>query len=324
MNFKTYFKDLIDPSIIAGLLIILALSVIVFVYFGAKINGFKQKYKNKFISYVVILILITALIVFIGSSEVFNNQIFGIFIFYQVIFFILGIIHCIVYRNYFDEFDTKSPWIEIFFSLIMIIYILFPFLFIYTIVKGNTYVYNMMYSSLVFSIPTLIYLTFNASISIPPKIYKTWEFPEEHAYPDPPDSEYRDMVVITFIFHRDPNSDTRTEFRAKAPIRMDFGRLFYHFVNDYNLRNPDSTINLLDHNGEKQHWVFYLKSKYLGLPKFIKPDYPLYVNSIEENSVIICQRTPPLINSEEELKYNLEKSENDKIENLKERNNDNF
>ena len=90
MNFKTYFKDLIDPSIIAGLLIILALSVIVFVYFGAKINGFKQKYKNKFISYVVILILITALIVFIGSSEVFNNQIFGIFIFYQVIFFILG------------------------------------------------------------------------------------------------------------------------------------------------------------------------------------------------------------------------------------------
>lgn len=324
MKFKTYFKDLIDPSIITGVLIILAVSVIAYIYFSSKVEGFKQKYKNKFIAYTIILVLVTALVVFIGSSEVFNNQIFSIFIFYQVVFFILGIIHCFVYRNYFDKFDSKSPWIELLFSITMVIYILIPFLFVYTLVKGNTFVYNMMFSSLVFIIPTSIFLTFQASISIPPKIYKTWQFPEEHAYPDPPDSEYRDMVVITFVFHRDPNSDIRTEFRAKAPIRMDFGRLFYHFVNDYNLRNPDSTINLLDINGEKQHWVFYLKSKYLGLPKFIKPDYPLYVNSIEENSVIICQRTPPLINSEEELKYNFDNDQNDEFENLNEKNNDNF
>ncbi|CVK17094.1 hypothetical protein Ga0061079_11560 [Apibacter mensalis] len=318
MKFKTYFKDLLDPSIIAGVLIILAISIIAFIFFSSKIESFKSTYKNKFIAYTIILVLVTALVIFIGSSEVFNNQLFVIFIFYQIVFFILGTIHCYIYRSYFDKFDNHSPWIEVLFSLIMIIYILMPFICIYTLIKGNTYVYNMMLSSLVFIIPTLIYITYNASISIPPKIYKTWQFPEEHAYPDPPESEYRDMVVITFIFHREPNSDIRTEFRAKAPIRMDFGRLFYHFVNDYNLRNPDSTINLFDENGEKQHWVFYLKSKYLGLPKFIKPDYPLYVNSIEENSVIICQRTPSLLNSEEELKYELEKSPNNEFENIKE------
>lgn len=318
MKFKTYFKDLLDPSIIAGVLIILAISIIAFIFFSSKIESFKSTYKNKFIAYTIILVLVTALVIFIGSSEVFNNQLFVIFIFYQIVFFILGTIHCYIYRSYFDKFDNQSLWIEVLFSLIMIIYILMPFICIYTLIKGNTYVYNMMLSSLVFIIPTLIYITYNASISIPPKIYKTWQFPEEHAYPDPPESEYRDMVVITFIFHREPNSDIRTEFRAKAPIRMDFGRLFYHFVNDYNLRNPDSTINLFDENGEKQHWVFYLKSKYLGLPKFIKPDYPLYVNSIEENSVIICQRTPSLLNSEEELKYKLEKSPNNEFENIKE------
>lgn len=317
MKFKTYFTDLLDPSIIIGVLIILAISIIIFIFFSSKIENFKLKYKNKFIAYSIILVLITALVVFIGSSEVFNNQIFGIFIFYQVVFFILGTIHCYIYRSYFDKFDTQSPWIEVLFGIIMIIHILMPFICVYTLVKGNTYVYSMMLSSLVFIIPTLIYLTYNASISIPPKIYKTWQFPEEHAYPDPPENEYRDMVVITFIFHRDPDSNMRTEFRAKAPIRMDFGRLFFHFVNDYNLRNPDSTINLLDKNGEKQHWVFYLKSKYLGLPKFIKPDYPLYVNSIEENSIIVCQRTPPLLNSEKELKYNLERSQNDEYENNK-------
>ncbi|WP_128332067.1 TssN family type VI secretion system protein [Apibacter sp. HY039] len=319
MRFKTFFKDLIDPSIIVGIVIIFAVTIILTVFFSSKVEGFKQKYKGKFITYIIIVLLVTALTIFIGSSEVFNNQIFSIFIFYQIVFFILGIIHSYVYRNYFEKFEKESPWIEMFFSLIVTIYILIPFLLVYTIVKGNTYVYSMMFSSLVFMIPTVIYLTFEASIAIPPKIYKTWLFPEEHAYPDPPDSEYRDMLVVTFVFHKEPDSEVRTEFRAKAPIRMDFGRLFYHFVNDYNLRNPDAPINLMDKNGEKQHWVFYLKNKSFGFAKFIRPDYPLYMNSIEENSVIICRRTPPLLNSEDELDYDMKDNKIEENPNIDEK-----
>ncbi len=301
MRFKTYFKDLIDPAIIVGILVILAVSIIATVFFSSKVGSFKQKYKTKFISYLIALLLVFALITFIGSSEVFNDHIFSIFMFYQIIFFVMGIIHCYIYRAYFKKFDKESPWIEILFSLLMVIYSLIPIVLIYTIVKGNVYAYNMAWSALAFMVPTLIFVTFESAISIPLKIYKTWVFPEEHAYPDPPDSEYRDMHVVTFVFHKDPFSDVRTEFRAKSPFRMDFGRLFYHFVNDYNLRNPDSKIILTDKNGEKQHWVFYLKSRSLGFPKVIRPEYPGYVNQIEENSVIICQRTPPFIGSEEEL-----------------------
>jgi hypothetical protein len=310
MRFKTYFKDLIDPTIIVGVLVILAVSIILTVSFSSKIGNFKQKYKTIFFSYLAVLLLVGALITFIGSSEIFNNQIFNIFIFYQVVFFLLGIIHSYVYRSYLSRFDQKSPWIEILFSLVMFLYILIPIVLVYTIVKGNRYAYDMASSAIMFIIPTLIYLTFEASISIPPKIYQTWRFPEEYAYPDPTSDDYRDLVVITFIFYKNSDSDSRTEFRIKAPIRMDFGRLFYHFVNDYNLRNPDSKINLLDENGERQHWVFYLKSRFFGFSKFIRPNFPIQVNRIGENSVIICQRASPSQDSEKkDTGYELVKSE---------------
>jgi hypothetical protein len=323
MRFKTYFKDLIDPGIIAGILVILAVSIILTVFFSSKVESFKQKYRTKFIAYLIGLFLGVALITFIGSSEIFDNQIFSIFSFYQAVFFILGMIHCYIYRSYFDKFDKNSPWIEMLFSLVTFMYILIPIIIVYTIVKGNLYAYDMAFSSIMFMVPTLIYLTFDASISIPPKIYKTWMFPKEDAYPDPPDNEYRDMVVVTFVFHKDPDSDVRTEFRAKAPIRMDFGRLFFHFVNDYNIRNPDSKINLIDKSGERQHWVFYLKSRYFGILKFIKPKNPLYANAIGENSIIICQRTPPL-SSKDEIEHQSDENQKGEKENIKEQNNDNF
>jgi hypothetical protein len=144
-----------------------------------------------------------------------------------------------------------------------------------------------------FLVPTWIYSTFKASISIPAKIYKTWAFPEFGTFSEPKDDEFRDMVVITFVFYKNPNSIIRTEFRAKSPIRMDFGRLFYHFVNDYNTRNVDSPIELLDEFGNPQHWVFYLKPNWYGVSKYINPELTMYMNGIQEDSTVICLRTSP-------------------------------
>lgn len=148
-----------------------------------------------------------------------------------------------------------------------------------------------MGSMIGFLIPTLIYATFRTSVSIPAKVYKTWAFPVADSFPEPKDDEFRDMVVITFVFHKSPESSVRTEFRAKSPMRMDFGRLFYHFVYDYNERNPDSPIQLTDTEGNLQHWVFYLKPRWYGVSKYINPDLPMYMNGIEEDSIIICQRS---------------------------------
>lgn len=327
MNFRTYFKDLIDPTIIVGIIVILIVFTLLTIFFGSKVGDFKQKYKSKYITYLIVLFLGVSLITFIGSSEIFNNQLDNILVFYQTIFFMVGVTHTYLYRVYFNRFDKRSikqSWVEGLFTLLIFVFNIIPFVLVFTIVKGNTYAYTMAGSTVFFIVPSLIFLTFESTISVPPKIYKTWKFPEDHSFPDPLNSDYRDMLVVTFVFYKNPESDVRTEFRAKAPIRMDFGRLFYHFVNDYNIRNPDDTIKLNDTDGERQHWVFYLKSKYLGFAKFIRPDYPLYMNSIEENSVIICQRTPPLIDAEEGLKYMEKEIEGDEKAKSKKKENKNI
>lgn len=313
MNFKTYFTDLLNLSIVVGALVMLAVMIILIIFFSSRVSTFKD-HKGKFYSYLVVLLLVSALVTFVGSSEIFNGQLFGIFIFYQLAFFVLGIVHVYVYRLYLNKFEQKSIWMEMFFALIMALCASLPLILVFTIAKGSLYAYNMALSVLVFIVPTLIYTLFESAVSIPPKRYETWLFPEGDAFPPPDDSEFRDVVLLTCLFYKNPKSDMRTEFTAKAPVRMDFDRVFYHFVNDYNLRNPDGPISLVDENGERQHWIFYAKSSFWGFVRFITPRFTLYMNGIRDNCTIICQRVSKEVTQEDmrEITENADFSKGDK------------
>jgi len=259
--------------------------------FTDKVKDFKTQFRKKYYVYLFSSILVFALISFIGQSKVIES-LFGQFLFYQIVLFLLGVGHAFLYRAYLDMFKVNDKiWLEPVFCLMIAVFGLIPFLIVYNYLNGHTYMFVYMGSMIAFLIPTLIYATFRTSVSIPAKVYKTWAFPVADAFPEPKDDEFRDMVVITFVFHKSPESSIRTEFRAKSPMRMDFGRLFYHFVYDYNERNPDSPIQLTDSEGNLQHWVFYLKPRWYGVSKYINPELPMYMNGIEEDSIIICQRS---------------------------------
>lgn len=289
---KTYFKNLLDPTIIIFIVIFLLVGVILFILFKNKVPEFKQKYRSKYIVYLLASLLIFAVFTFLGYSKAITS-LFGTYVFYQVVALILGSIHVVIYRYYLEKFEKENRWLEILFNLIILLFAAIPFLLVYTFINTATYSLYMASALLVFMIPTWVYVTFNAAVSIPAKIYKTWVFPLDDAFPEPMDDEFKDLIVVTFIFSKTPDSQRRTEFRAKSPIRMDFGRLFYHFVYDYNDRNAESPIENYDADGNPQHWVFYLKPKWYGMSKYIDPDLPMYMNGVEENSVIICQRTSP-------------------------------
>ena len=289
---RSYFKNLLDPAIIIFVVIFLLVGMILFMIFKTKIKEYKQKYRSKFWIYLLSALLIFAVFTFLGYSKAITT-LFGTYVFYQVVALILGIIHAVIYRHYLQKFELKNRWMEILFNIIILLFAAIPFLIVYTFINGSTYSLYMASALLVFMIPTWVYVSFNAAVSIPAKIYKTWMFPLDDAFPEPMDDEFKDLVVVTFIFMKSPDSEIRTEFRAKSPIRMDFGRLFYHFVNDYNDRNTNSPIENYDEEGNAQHWVFYLKPKWYGVAKYIDPDLPMYMNGVEENSVIICQRTRP-------------------------------
>lgn len=69
--------------------------------------------------------------------------------------------------------------------------------------------------------------------------------------------------------------------------------MFYNFVIDYNERHSEDQIELEGPNG-LYSWVFFLQPKWYETTKYIDPDYTLYMNGIEENSVIFCMRTDDL------------------------------
>ena len=108
--------------------------------------------------------------------------------------------------------------------------------------------------------------------------------------PEVNEDEMRDLIVIGLEMEKGFKDNSRTYFRARTPIKMDLGDLFYHFINDYNDRYPNTPIDFVDANGQPYGWVFHLKPRWFGGAKTLDPDKAVFMNGIKENSVIICNR----------------------------------
>ena len=152
--------------------------------------------------------------------------------------------------------------------------------------------FMMAGSLLLFVIPFLVYHTFDKAISIPPKIIKEWYYPVDREIEEPDDSKLKNLLVISFEFQKKTNDEHITNFRAKAPSDMEFGQLFYYFINDYNERHPNSKIQFINGSGEPQGWIFYKKPNWRSvMTRYINADKSIYNNHIKENDVIICARS---------------------------------
>lgn len=204
-----------------------------------------------------------------------------------------------MYRTYFKKFGGNKSGTEYLFAAVTVMYSAIPFTLIFTFLNGIDFSFLMLGHFLVFFIPTFLNDTFNKAMAIPPKIYKTWQFPENYKeLAGVSDEEMRDLVVFTFLMDKDRHAKKYSVYRAKGPTRVDFGRLFYNFVIDYNERHSEDQIEIEGSNG-LYSWVFFLQPKWYESTKYIDPDYTLYMNGIEENGVIFCMRSDELKISED-------------------------
>ncbi|MCW3162378.1 TssN family type VI secretion system protein [Chryseobacterium oryctis] len=292
MKLKKYFINLLEPQILAASVIFLAIIIILTMIFSQKTPGFKQKYRAKFYIYCFSVAFVYSVIAFLGYNKLFLDNNLYEFIFYQVSSLIIGIVHCYMYRSYFNKFESKNnAGTEYLFALITVAYSIIPFMLIYTFLNGIDFTFLMLGHYIVFFIPTFLNDTFNKAMAIPPKVYKTWQFPENYReLTGVGDDEMRDLVVFTLLMDKDRYAKKYSVYRAKGPTRIDFGRLFYNFVSDYNERHTEDRIEIEGENGTYS-WVFFLQPKWYESTKYIDPDLTLYMNGIEENSVIFCMRT---------------------------------
>ncbi|QQV01215.1 MULTISPECIES: TssN family type VI secretion system protein [Chryseobacterium] len=292
---KKYFTNLFDPQLLIIVLVVIALCIILSMIFSQKTSDFKEKYRSKFYIYLFSFAFVYAIIALLGYNKLLQDNNLYEFVFYQICSLIIGIVHCYAYRGYFEKFASKKPGNEYLFALLSVCFASVPFMLIYTFLNGTDLVYLMLGHFIVFFIPTFLNDTFNRAMNIPPKVYVTWQFPENYKEAaGVSDEEMRDLVVFTLLMEKDKEATKYSVYRAKGPTRIDFGRLFYNFVLDYNDRHPGEEIQIEDENGLFD-WVFFLQPKWYETTKYIDPKLTLYMNGIEENCVVFCMRTDQML-----------------------------
>lgn len=286
---KKNIGALIDINIVIFLVIIIAISLILTMVFKDMVKEFAVKYKRKFYIYIFSFVLIYALVGFLGYNKLFTER-SDEFVFYQIASLLFGTLNVYLYRWYFDEFYLRAVSVELLFSFIVILYSSVLFIVIHTVLNGLGLTFLMVSHFLVFMVPTGIYTAFNYMMQIPPKEYVTWKIPEKKdPFPEIINVEMKDLLLITLLIQKNPDSSTYTSIRSKGPVRIDFGALFYHTVSGYNDHNAESQIELKE-NKLNCYWVFFLQPKWYQTAKYVDANYTLGMNGITENSVIICKR----------------------------------
>ncbi len=257
-----------------------------------KLRKLFAKNKKMAIGYALFVLLTFALTALLSSNKVLNdipiNSYYGI----QFMFFALGILHLFVLRKFFPELSSDSAefFPEFLFTIAYTCLGLIAFLQIVSRFRPS-FSYLFAASALLFIIPTLIYKMYEFALEIAIPVYDSWLYPLGKEIKDPTKEELANPKVISFEFRKNEDEDDITNFRVKAPQAMEFGKLFYFFLVDYNERHPEGEIEILDEKTQVPcSWSFHLKPNWWSTVKRINFNKTVAANNIKEDSVIICNR----------------------------------
>ena len=258
----------------------------------SQVRGAFKPYQKATMWYVLLCLVFFALIALAAYPGIIDNPTTA-FICFQVYFLLMGCVHVYLMPQQLRwSGDEKAFTSELVFTLLIGIFGAICFLLVYHLLNKNGLEYIMAASILLFVVPVLFQYTFQAATGIPPKVLKEWFYPYQQEIEEPEESKLKNLLVISFEFQKQVTDQRITNFRAKAPVDMDMGQLFYYFINDYNERHPNSKVQYLSTKGEPHGWIFYKKPKwYSVMTSYIDADKTIFNNNIKENDVIICSRS---------------------------------
>ncbi|MFD0862845.1 TssN family type VI secretion system protein [Sungkyunkwania multivorans] len=271
-------------------IILIAISAIL-MGFVAALKKLFVKNRKKVILWFLVVLLLFALNALLSNDKVLNDIPLNSFIGFQVVFFCFGILHVLAMRKFFPALSEKSPgfWPEFLLTLVTIMIGLISFVAVLDIYEPQ-YKYVFMVAALWYMIPLMVLKTYEYAVAIPVSIYKKWFYPIDKKMSDPKDEEMQNPLVISFELFKDNAQEDLTNFRLKAPEKMEFGKLFYFFINDYNELHPESKINFLDEANNPNGWIFYSKPSWFRSRKHIDFSRTVESNGIKEDDVVICER----------------------------------
>ncbi len=286
---KLFTQEVIKLLSIAGIVTVSLTSLLGILM--QKILGSFVKYRKQLALHLLLFIVLFLLLGLLGHSSVFFSPTI-MYVVLQVCCFLLGLLHLhLMQQNFKFNENEHGFWLELLFTLAVagFGFVAFYILFSYFNREG----YSLLFCSAIFIFicSYFIYQCFERAMDIPMKIYKKWFYPMNTALKDPDESKLKNMLVISFEFIKKPDDSHYTNFRSKAPNDMDFGQLFYFFINDYNDRHPNEKIVFKTDGEQPFGWIFYKKRKwYQFITRYIDADSSFYMNKIKENDIIVCNR----------------------------------
>lgn len=273
--------------------IVLFLVSVVLITLAKKLKKALTRDKKKTILYLIFTAIIFGLSGLLCSPKVLNDTPLNSFVAIQIIVFVMGIIHLFVIKHYFNEIteDKDALVNELLFTVAV--------LFIGLIVLSNVvtrfrpeYAILFFGTGVAYLVPFLFYKSFQFALKIPVPIFKKWQYPLDDSVVEPTRDELKNPVVIHLKFKKTKAlKDSVINFTIKAPKHMEFSRLFYIFINDYNDRHPEDTIEYINNEtNEPDQWMFYFQPKWYKSLRHIDFSDTIVDNNIKENDTIICER----------------------------------
>lgn len=257
-----------------------------------KLRGSFRPYRKTTIIYLLSAAGLAALTGLLAYPGLLGSG-FTTYLVFQSLFTLLGIAH--LYAMYSLLVWSTGPrtfWLQLLFTLVVAAFAAISFMLVYKWINREGMHLYMAVSLMFFILPLFVYHAFQAAIAIPPKIFKQWYYPVHERVPDPDEGKLKNMLLVAFQFQKTSTAQQYTSFRAKAPADMEFGQLFYYFIQDYNKKHPDGPIEFIDKKGAPYGWIFYKQPKWFTIQtKYIDHEKTFFVNHIREDDVIVCRRT---------------------------------
>ncbi|MFT4093778.1 MAG: TssN family type VI secretion system protein [Niabella sp.] len=256
----------------------------------SRIRGSIKPFIKPCLIYLLLYALAFAIIGLLTATHIFESYT-QYFLLYQILFIGLGILHVFTMYKYMKWINEKSFWAEVIFSFVLTVAGGGCFMMVYRCFNRTEMDITMLTAAISFIVPLFVYYTYRAATAIPLKILKQWFYPLHIETAVPDEKKLKNLLVISFEFLKKQNDKHFTNFRAKAPADMEFGELFYYFINDYNDRHPHATISYVKETGQASGWIFFRKPRWYTLfTKYIDAEKTIFVNHIRENDVIMCVR----------------------------------
>ena len=277
--------------------LLVPLLAVVMLFVVNKLAGIKKKIQVK---KVIIFVLIVVFILTLPSlfALLKNEFVWGGLVLSIISYLILGIgLVYYVKSTYYAKtlgFEDDLQDKAIFFLVLCIAMLVsaWAYYLFFNLLSTLPYASTAMFIVLWFVIPLLYVMARDYYLKFAPVFRTPWVVKS-----DTTDSSYWErvdtfnLIQVTVRIKKTPDAENYSSYVVKLPMEVPIGKWFDRFIEDQNVRFPESPILTKDEN-EDIGWVFYTP-KWFTIPLFVRfldPENEAYDNRIKNRQIIYIRR----------------------------------